>query len=262
MSKYNISFMHLKLVLRSGTRYTAFGQTIVSCFLLISMISTSGNLSAQDFGTNRDNQSWNTIRITTPINNSWSVSLQNEARFTEDMTNLDEYIIKLYAHHKFSEKFGLSFGYKHINRPSDFNETDPWVEAVFPRRYKKWHYGHQVRFETRFSSDLPGILPRLRYMVTYARQLGDTPWYMAGFGAVRFNLDEKGTGPVSGFEQVRANVGLGYHIGGFTRLEVGYLYRFERSREAANLSDNVLHVNLFFTTKRQPKWPLPNAHFQ
>jgi len=228
--------MHLKLVLRSGTRYTAFGQTIVSCFLLISMISTSGNLSAQDFGTNRDNQSWNTIRITTPINNSWSVSLQNEARFTEDMT--------------------------HINRPSDFNETDPWVEAVFPRRYKKWHYGHQVRFETRFSSDLPGILPRLRYMVTYARQLGDTPWYMAGFGAVRFNLDEKGTGPVSGFEQVRANVGLGYHIGGFTRLEVGYLYRFERSREAANLSDNVLHVNLFFTTKRQPKWPLPNAHFQ
>ena len=66
---------------------------------------------AEDFGTNRDNQSWNTVRITHPIDNKWSVSLQNEARWTEDMTNLDEYVVKLYAHHKFSDKFGLSFGY-------------------------------------------------------------------------------------------------------------------------------------------------------
>jgi len=229
-------------------------------FILLTALA--GNVAAQSYGTNHDNQSWNTVRITHPIDEQWSVSLQNEARYTENMTNMDEYIIKLYAHYKFSDKFGLSFGYKHINRPSDFNETDPWAELVFPRRAGKWHLSHQVRFESRFSSDLPGILPRIRYLLAYSRQLGDTSWYVAGFGAVRFNLDEKGTGPVSGFEQTRVNVGLGYHIGGFTRLEVGYLYRFERSREAANLSDNVLHVNLFFTTKRKPKRPLPNDHFQ
>jgi hypothetical protein len=79
---------------------------------------------------------------------------------------------------------------------------------------------------------------------------------------IRFNLDEKGIGPVSGFEQVRLNAGLGYHIGRFTRLEVGYLYRFERSRDKADLSDNVLHVNLLFTTKRKPRRPMPNDHIQ
>jgi hypothetical protein len=232
-------------------------------FIVLVLLTTlAGNASPQDYGTNHDNQSWNTARITHLIDENWSVSLQNEARFTEDMSNLDEYIIKLYAHHKFSDKFGLSFGYKHINRPSDFNETDPWAELVFPRRAGKWHLGHQVRFETRFSSELPGILPRIRYLLAYSRQLGDSPWYVAGLGAVRFNLDEKGTGPVSGFEQTRANVGLGYHIGGFTRLEVGYLYRFERSREAPALSDNVLHVNLYFSTKRKLRRPTPNDHFQ
>ena len=221
--------------------------------LFLLALSAAENLSAQDYGTNRDNQSWNTLRITAPIDERWSLALQNEARFNENMTNLDEYIVKLYAHHKFSEKFGLSFGYKHINRPSDFDETDPWAELVFPRLYNKWHISHQVRFETRFSSDLPGILPRVRYLFNWSRQLGDSPWYATGFGAVRFNLDEKGTGPVSGFEQVRVTANLGYHIGGFTRLEIGYLYRFERSRGKADLSDNILHVNLLFTTKRKPK---------
>ena len=180
------------------------------------------------------------------------------------MTNLDEYIVKLYAHHKFSDKFGLSFGYKHINRPSDFNETDPWAELVFPRTHNLWQLSHQVRFETRFSSELPGILPRVRYLFNWTRQLGDTSMYATGFGAIRFNLDEKGTGPVSGFEQVRVAANLGFHIGAYTRFEIGYLYRFERSRGKADLSDNVLHANLLFTTKRKPKprKPLPNEHFQ
>ena len=219
---------------------------------------------AEDFGTNRDNQSWNTVRFTAPLDNRWSVSLQNEARFTEDMTNLDEYIVKLYAHHKFSPKFGLSFGYKHINRPSNFNESDPWAELVFPRTHNLWQLSHQVRFETRLSSDLPGILPRVRYLFNWSRQLGDTPLYATGFGAIRFNLDEKGTGPVSGFEQVRAAAHLGFHLGCYTRFEIGYLYRFERSRGKADLSDNVLHANLLFSTKCKPKprRPLPNEHFQ
>jgi len=219
---------------------------------------------AQDYGTNRDNQSWNTIRITHPIDNKWSVSLQNEARFTDNMSSLDEYIVKLYAHHKFSPKFGLSFGYKHINRPSDFNETDPWAELVFPTAHNLWLLSHQVRFETRFSSDLPGILPRVRYLFNWTRPLGNTSMYATGFGAVRFNLDEKGTGPVSGFEQVRVTANLGFHIGAYTRFEIGYLYRFERSRGKADLSDNVLHANLFFTTKGKPKprKPLPNEHIQ
>ena len=62
-------------------------------FLSLLIVSAAGNLSANDYGTNKDNQSWNTVRITHPIDKKWSISLQNEARFTEDMTNLDEYII-------------------------------------------------------------------------------------------------------------------------------------------------------------------------
>ncbi|MGI9401776.1 MAG: DUF2490 domain-containing protein, partial [Rhizobiaceae bacterium] len=147
---------------------------------------------------------------------NWSVSLQNEARLNEDMTNMYDNVIKLYAHHIFTDRFGLSFGYKHINRPAEFKETDPWAELVFPCTHGLWHTSHHARFETILSSDLPGILPRVRYLYNWSRQLGDSSVYATGFGAIRFNLDEKGTGPVSGFEQVRVTANLGFHLGAYT----------------------------------------------
>jgi hypothetical protein len=84
--------------------------------------------------------------------------------------------------------------------------------------------------------------------------------YVGGFAAIRFNLADKGAGPVEGFEQIRINAIIGFHLGGITRLEVGYLYRYEVERDAPNSIDNVIHMNLFFTLKRKAKKPLPNDH--
>jgi hypothetical protein len=217
-------------------------------------------IMAQEDGLDKDLQSWNAIRLTVPVGEKWYVGLQNEARFSDDISKLDEYIIKLYAHYKFSKKFGLSFGYKYIDRPDDNNEQDPWAEAVFPHTYNKWQISHQVRFEARIYQGLEGILPRIRYLFNWSRQLGDSFMYVGGFAAIRFNLADKGAGPVEGFEQIRVNANIGFHLGGITRLEVGYLYRYEVERDAPNSIDNVIHMNLFFTLKRKGKKPLPNDH--
>ncbi len=234
--------------------------TFLLLFLLI--MSTAENLRAQDDGVDNDLQNWDVLRITLPIGERWSVSMQNEVRFADNVTTLDEYIFKLYSHYKFSKKVGLSFGYKFIDRPNGSNEQEPWAEVVFPQTYNKWQLSHQVRFEARFYQGIPGIIPRVRYLFNWTRQLGDSFMYVGGFGAVRFNLVEKGTGPVAGFEQVRVNANLGFHIGGATRIEVGYLYKYEIMRDAPDNSDNVIHVNVFFTFNRNSKKPLPNDHFQ
>jgi hypothetical protein len=217
-------------------------------------------IMAQEDGLDKDLQSWNAIRLTVPVGEKWSVGLQNEARFSDDISKLDEYIIKLYTHYKFSKKFGLSFGGKYIDKPSNSNEWEPWAEAVFPHAYNKWQISHQVRFEARIQQGLEGILPRIRYLFNWTRQLGDSFMYVGGFAAIRFNLADKGAGPVEGFEQIRVNANIGFHLGGITRLEVGYLYRYEVERDAPNSIDNVIHMNLFFTLKRKAKKPLPNDH--
>jgi hypothetical protein len=228
-------------------------------FLLLAIFFTEP-ITAQENGLDKDLQSWNVIRLTVPVSEKWSVALQNEARFSDDISKLDEYIVKLYTHHKFSKKFGLSFGYKYIDRPSDSNEREPWAEALFPHAYNKWQVSHNVRFEARIYEGLEGILPRLRYLFNWSRQLGDSFMYVGGFAAIRFNLAEKGAGPVEGFEQVRINANIGFHLGQITRLEIGYLYRYEVERAAPNFSDNVIHMNLFFTLKRKGKKPLPKDH--
>jgi hypothetical protein len=217
-------------------------------------------VAAQDDGLDRDFQMWNALRLSVPIGEKWSVNMQNEVRLADDVSSLDEYIFKLYAHHKFSKKFGLSFGYKFIDRPNSYNESDYWAEAVFPRSANKWLLSHQIRFEARDIQTISGILPRIRYLFNWSRQLGDSFMYATGFGAVRFNLADKGTGPNAGFEQIRLNANLGFHLGEVTRFELGYLYRYEVIRDGANFSDNVLHVNLFFTLKRKSRKPLPNDH--
>ena len=235
-------------------------RRILFCFYIIILLPAT-NLWAQDDGLDHDFQNWDVVRITVPIGTRWSVSMQNEVRLSDNVTKLDEYIFKLYSHYKFSKRVGLSFGYKFIDRPGSSNENDPWAEIVFPHTYSKWNLSHQVRFESRFYEGISGIIPRLRYLFNWTVQLDDSFMYATGFGAVRFNLAEKGTGPVAGFEQVRAYSGLGFHFGGFTRIEIGYLYKYEPLRDASNESLNVLHLNFFFTIKRRSNKPMPNDHF-
>jgi hypothetical protein len=91
---------------------------------------------------------------------------------------------------------------------------------------------------------------------------GESPWYGTGFAAVRFNLDDKGTGPVSGFEQVRSFAGLGCHVNPYVQLEFGYLYRYERKRDVANLSDHAIHLQLVINTGRRTPKPNPRPHYR
>jgi len=238
-----------------------------TCLLFIFFILLSTGSFSQDMDTTglqpMDLQSWNVGRYTYKFGPKWSASVQAEARFSDNISRLDEAILKLYSHINFSNKFGLSFGLKYIDRPDSYNDFDPWQELVFPRKYGKFLVSHQVRFEERIIQTVQGVLPRIRYLFNFSHPIGNSIAYYTGFGAVRFNIGEKGVGPVAGFEQFRIYIGIGFHFGGVTRLEIGYLYRYEVSRDAQNLNDSVIHLNLFFNNKkREVKQPLPNDHFQ
>ena len=73
----------------------------------------------------------------------------------------------------------------------------------------------------------------------------------------------KDEGPVEGFEQIRLSANVGVHQGPRTRVEIGYLYRYEESRgSAANLSDHALHVQFLFTSNdRKVLRPKPSDSY-
>jgi hypothetical protein len=210
-----------------------------------------------------DFQSWNVARYTYKFNSKWSISQQVEIRFADNISSLDQAIFKLYSHVNFSEKFGLNFGFKYIIRPDSYDEIEPWQEFILPRKYGLLLASHQIRIEERFIQTVPGMLPRIRYKFHFSHPIGNSSLYYVGFGAVRFNLIEKGVGPVGGFEQLRMSIGIGFHLGGVTRLEIAYLYRYEVMRDQPNFNDSAISVNLLFNNKkREVKKPQPNDHFQ
>lgn len=57
--------------------------------------------------------------------------------------------------------------------------------------------------EERFIQNVSGVLSRLRLLQHLSHPIGESRNYWTGFAAIRLNLDEKGQGPVSGFEQSR-----------------------------------------------------------
>lgn len=250
----NISYIS-RLIIGNCIFITSFILILFSPYRSISQDATG--LQSMDL------QSWNVVRYTYKFNPKWSLSGQAEARFSDDISHLDEAIFKLYSHVNFTKKIGLSFGLKYIDRPNSYNEFDLWQEVVFPRVYGKFLVSHQVRLEERFIQTVPGILPRIRYLLNFSHPIGSSIAYYTGFGAIRFNLAEKGIGPIAGFEQFRVYFGIGFHLGGVTRLEIGYLYRYEVTRDALNFNDSIIHLNLFFgNKKREVKQPIANDHFQ
>jgi hypothetical protein len=109
--------------------------------------------------------------------------------------------------------------------------------------------GFQLRLEERFIDDMDGVIPRLRFLQHVSHPIGESPLYLTGFGEIRINLDDKGQGPASGFEQSRIYAGLGRHFGERIQFEAGYLWRYEEKRTGDDLSDHAIHFKLVFNTK-------------
>jgi hypothetical protein len=195
-----------------------------------------------------DLQFWFPTQIIHPLTEDLTASMQVEGRFREDISKFSQMVLKPALNYHFDEHWGLSGGYKFIEKYEDPNEHDPWQELIFSDQHGDLVTKFQVRLEQRLIAGMNGILPRIRLLGHVAHPIGDTPYYLTSWGAVRFNLADKGEGPVSGFEQVRGFAGLGHYLNKHTQVELGYLYRYERERSGSNPSDHVIHLQVVIHT--------------
>jgi hypothetical protein len=195
----------------------------------------------------QDLQSWNAVEYTHRVDENWALGLQGEVRFKDNISTYSEAILKPAAYYYFSDEFYLGLGYKHISENDKANEQDIWQEIHLKQPLGRLELQHQVRLEQRFIGDVDGIIPRLRYLIEATYPFHQDK-YLVASEAARFNLVDKGTGPVSGFEQNRLYFGLGFHANTSTKLEFGYLWRYEKERASPNKSDHAIRVQIKFNS--------------
>jgi hypothetical protein len=201
--------------------------------------------------TQNDFQQWSLFFANHHLGDTWSASIQLENRLRDDASEVDKQIFKPAGYYRFTDTLQLGVGYKYVKKKDSKDEQDPWQELFYnPAPLGKWDWAHQFRWEQRTGSGLDGIVHRLRYLLhlTYPLGTGDT-WYLAAQEAVRFNAASNDTGPVDGFEQSRAYFGVGRKMTKKLKVEVGYLWNYQREREGPNLSNHVLRLQFLVDTQ-------------
>jgi hypothetical protein len=198
-----------------------------------------------------DLQLWFPVQFIHPVGEAWSFSMQTELRLQNSISDISEIIYKPAVNYHFNQTWALSVGYKYIEKYREANEQDIWQEIHFNKKFNDLATGLQLRLEERFIDDINGVIPRLRVLEHISHPIGDSHFYVTGFGAIRFNLDNKGQGPVSGFEQCRIYAALGRHFGDRVQFEVGYLWRYEEERDSDDKSDHAIHFQLMFNSRRK-----------
>lgn len=201
-------------------------------------------------GTNNDFQQWSLIFVNHHLNDKWSASMQFENRLRDDASEVDKQIYKPAGYYQFTDTLQLGVGYKYVRKKDAADEQDPWQELFYrPLTDSKFTWTHQFRLEQRTGSSIDGVVSRLRYLIHVSHPLGDSKeYYWAAQEAVRFNAASKETGPVDGFEQSRLYFGVGKKMSRKFRIEVGYLWNYQRIRDANDLSNHVLRLQFLIDT--------------
>lgn len=219
---------------------------------LVAIVLLTGLFGIQEAESSEpDLQLWMPVQLIHPVGEKWAVSMQAEPRLQDDISEFSQLVLKPALNYHFNETFAFSVGYKWIDKFEDANENDIWQELHINKKFDDLVTGLQFRLEERFINDIEGGIARLRILQHLSHPIGDGPNYLTGFGAIRFNLNDKGTGPVSGFEQSRIYTALGTHLGNHAQFEVGYLWRYEFERTGSDLNDHAVHFQLVYNTRHK-----------
>jgi hypothetical protein len=229
-------------------REANFNSTVTAytsgVFAIILFCIFSSNATAAE----SDLEQWSVAFANHDYDGNWSNSLQLETRFSDNKNGLKEVIFKPSGYYRFNPTAQLGFGYKYQFKRDNPDEQDLWQEFHYRTPVGKYGINHQFRLEQRFIDNIDGMIPRVRYLIHTSIPLG-AHRYIALSEAVRFNLTDKGEGPVDGFEQNRIYAGVGFRANRRLKLEVGYLWQYERQRIGPNESNHVLRMQFLIDSK-------------
>jgi hypothetical protein len=218
--------------------------------ILVCALVATPNSASQ--AAEQDLNLWSVFFLSHWFDDHWSASFQTEVRADGDISRFDALVVKPGGYYRFNDVVKLGAGYKYQDKGQAPNEHDAWQELYLHHGHRELELTHQFRLEERFINGIDGVIPRLRYLLHVDHPINSS-WYLAASEAVRFNLVDRGRGPVMGFEQNRLYFGVGYRTG-IAKIEFGYLWRYERERVGPDASDHVLRFQFLFDTKgRHPK---------
>ncbi len=195
-----------------------------------------------------DVQLWTVGRVEAPINEDWGGQLLARFRFDDDVSRAKDFMLRAQPHRQlgpFDAGVGYDYLYSYVNESTIEHRLFQQAEYRWqPSPLSRLSMKNRVRADERFHADADGVILRLRYRLRFDYRVGSR-WYLAIHDEVFANVNDRGSGPVQGFEQNRLRTTIGRFIASGIRGEVGYDWQLSDGRDRDVINRHVFFVNVF-----------------
>ena len=166
--------------------------------LVLLCIALASSGAAAD-GTVDDVRQWTSLHVSHSYDERFSFNLLSQVRFSDDVSDYDETVLKPAVHYIVAPGVKLTLGYHFSSTNNSPDEHRVWEQIGLARSFAGFDLGLRGRLEQRFIHRLGGTIVRNRVRVKVAHALWNSRWYAVVSEEVLVNLNGLGAGPVSGF---------------------------------------------------------------
>ena len=198
--------------------------------------------------TDSDIQVWPVVTIDHGISENWGAHLQTRVRFDDDVSNTKDVLIRPFLSWKAWREFHVDLGYDHLGSIEGRSENRLWLSGEHVFGWRDLQVKNRVRFDQRWVEDVDGVVARFRYRLRGVHPIQGTAWYGAISDEVFSNMNDRGEGPVDGFEQNRLRGAVGSRLFGRIRAESGYEWQYADRRSGGFENRHVLFIEFAIDT--------------
>jgi hypothetical protein len=194
--------------------------------------------------TDSDIQLWPVVTLDHGINEKWGAHLQLRVRFDEDVTHTKDVLVRPYLSWKAWGDLHVDLGYDYLGSIDGRSENRLWLSGEYVLGWRDLTFANRVRFDQRWVENVDGVVARFRYRLRGVHPIPGSDWYGALSDEVFANLNDRGEGPVHGFEQNRLRAAVGSRLFGRVRAETGYEWQYVDRRSGGFVNRHVFLIEL------------------
>ncbi len=222
-----------------------------------SLLLSGSVIAAKDIN---DFQTWGTataigsLENVNPAIKKFKYWAEFQGRFGEDSSRFSQAIIRPGIGYAINNTTSVWVGYALVPtaKPfsnTTFNERRLWQALLWKNKFSFGTVTNLSRLEERFAprlGDDTGI--RFRHMFKISVPLTAAPAYSVVASDEYFlNLNNNDWGPLKGFNQNRAFIGIGFNLNKEIQSEIGYMNQYtNRPLTSENLNNHALRINFNF----------------
>jgi len=208
----------------------------------------SGIVSAVQAGAtvNQDFRLWSPVYVTVPLSSSFIGYLEANPRFGDDVSEIDQLLIRPAVGYKLTEHLSLWQGYAWIGnyQPRFTEEHRVFQQLLYSRKFSFVKLFSRSRLEERIIDHADGTAVRARTMLRVDVPLPQAPdWAIVVYDEIFVNLNSVGNGPGGGFDQNRFFLGMNHQVTAHFNIDLGYQMQTLNTRPSG-LINQINHVIL------------------